>query len=163
EATAATICTIESPEHITVATVSPDGRLVAFGVEGVDGTCAVKLLDVGSCVASPLFAAPGAVYMPRLEFSPDGRKLASGVERGWDAAGGSEERFFRLPTRPLAVGFAPRGALLAVDATSVRELDPRTGLTRIRPTHDGNLVAAWIAADGAALVTLSEAGTVRAW
>src|SRR5262249_3615300 len=44
-----------------------------------------------------------------------------------------------------------------------RELDLRTRLTRIRPSHDGAIVAASLAGDGVALSTLADSGAVRVW
>src|SRR4029079_12869271 len=103
----------------------------------------------------------------RLAWSADGAVLASGADYAsipvWDLAHGAAPRVLELPAAPLGLAFGPRDTLLIVDPTAVRELDLRTGLTRVRPSQDGAIVKTWLASDGAALVTASDSANIRAW
>jgi WD40 repeat protein len=139
---------------------SPDGRKLASSDEG--GT--VSLFDRDTGQVRRLAGHKQAVYM--VAWSADGARLASAGDdevRLWDPARGTGARVLRTSARPVTIGFAPHDVLLIVDVTAVRELDLGTGLTRVRPTHDGTIVGAWLAVDGAAIVSVSDAGTVREW
>jgi WD40 repeat protein len=148
---------------------SPDGSLLAV----VDYQ-EVHLWDTAKRqVKTTLTAPPGSaddtLYFRSLEFSPDRRRLATGLSDGtvrlWDVATGAVTATMTDPSGSVdALVFSPDGRLLATRAGDgiVRLWDTATGAVKATlPRPTGSVLV--FSPDGRRLATGSEDGEVLVW
>jgi WD40 repeat protein len=169
----ATPCILRAPGESTYALAfTPDGKLLALGGgnAGKEPRGDLWLWDVRT--ARSLFPLVGHTrFVAALEFSPDGRVLATGDAGGnlrlWEVASGRVRA--SLPGHKgtvWAVTFAPDGRLLASGGmdTVIRLWDVRTGKERAAlKGHTGHVYGAAFAQGGKLLVSASLDKTVRLW
>ncbi|MFI5531898.1 trypsin-like peptidase domain-containing protein [Kitasatospora sp. NPDC051853] len=157
--------------RLATAVDDPQSYLVAIGPEGrtaaLHGTEAFHLRDLTTGVVLPLTDSDGASES-RMEFSPDGRVLASirsSSVRLWDVRTGHP-----LPgvfgERVLAFSFSPDGRTLATGSAAgeVQLWDVFSG--RLRATlalHPVNAMALAFSADGTLLASGGTDGTIGLW
>ncbi len=106
------LTTISGKNDVYSLAVSPDGRLLALGLES-----GVELWDLSTMQRTARLGPYGGI-VPALAFSPDSRSLAVGSwDRNldlWDTASGEKVRPFTGHTDWVAkVDFSPDGKLLA--------------------------------------------------
>jgi RNA polymerase sigma factor (sigma-70 family) len=153
---------------ITALDLSPDGKVLAVGTEGV-----IKLFDVyaGKLLRTLAHEPKEGQPIPdgrRVHFSPDGKTLASVGAYGitlWDVASGTlNSRLHPQGTGPADLTFSPDGKKLASPSEdlSVRFWDVPTGKEEPEPGHPGTVGAVALSPDGKVVVTGSIDG-VRFW
>lgn len=169
--------------------IAADGRRIALALE--DGTVRVWETSTGAvCSTFRVLRHPADAddHVSALEFSPDGRFLASGGNRGdvmlWDVATGHQLAHFpgrerdgkHFEVRHLA--FSPDGTVVAEEGSLLRnkgdewmtiselalfDVPKRSEIARV-PLRDGEMVFCMrFAADGKTLVTGGPEGVVRLW
>ncbi len=160
------LATIQSPDPVTFAALSPDGRSVATlsWLPGLKANLAVWNRD-----ATLRFQLPQAVddrsRFYHADFSPDGAQLGIGFSRP-DGSGGAQilDVLTGHPISPTLdhrgpvrfVHFDPQGSRLvtAGDDGIAQAWDVRTGRTLSPPLkHDGPLSVARFGPDGQSLIT----------
>jgi WD40 repeat protein len=151
---------------------SPDGALLATA--GKSDSSVVRLWKVAT--RQLVFTARQPWDMPAwcVAFSPDGKTLAAGLEKGevrlWDVGTGQESaRFSGHGFRIRWIGFHPDGLSLAVagwlsdNVVHIWDLTTRTRRFRLSGHDSEVLTGAW-RDDGRLLITAgARDGTVRLW
>jgi WD40 repeat protein len=146
---------------VTRVALSPDGSLVAVGLE--DQT--IQIVEIGSAKLRQVIELDGKPWA--LAFSPDGQRLATGIHTGitqvFDVHGGTE--VFRQEQHDLvrAVAFSPDGSRVAAagwDGT-VRVRDAASGTEQLRLGHNDCVSDVKFSPDGTLLVSGSHNGDVR--
>jgi Flp pilus assembly protein TadD len=144
---------------------SPNGEILAVGE-----VAGIWLVDVAARRPPRFLVQPGPIT--RLEFSPEGRRLAAGVRSGWGAQPGVQlwDVATGTPVGPaLSTGalpyfqFAPDGRLLVLDTASRRlvSLDAETGRPIAHPVTLPGLDADVMATDSSRTSPLSLAVAFR--
>jgi RNA polymerase sigma factor (sigma-70 family) len=157
--------------------LSPDGKLVAIAPQGK----APALWDVES--GQMLGRLPGQERILSLAFSPDGKRLAAGIEdsdaiRLWDVATRKEVRSFvgkkepplspRFGTIAQAIAFTPDGKTLVSlgghEDDKIRVWDVESGKEqRLIRTRRGDGSALALSPDGRTAAVGGRNSTVRLW
>jgi WD40 repeat protein/tRNA A-37 threonylcarbamoyl transferase component Bud32 len=142
---------------------SPDGRIVAIGINGA----IARLWDAAT--GKPLgesLRESGPVSS--VAFSPQGRLVATGTNHGvkfWDAQTGRLSWSWPSPTGWAQVAFYPNGKEALLVAGGVpHDLDLATRQTRSPPFHpDGKLGTMALSPDGTHILTAGTDRIVRLW
>jgi WD40 repeat protein/serine/threonine protein kinase len=162
--------------RIRVADFSPDGKKVATSCLGKRSEdCAVRIWD--ATTGLPLTPwIPQQDHVAALNFSPDGKLLATGDYTHdvqlWDAATGERSRPpLRQRDIVLSLAFSPDGKTLAAGTAHDWHRDPQARLWDVstgRPVgqplkHTNYVVFVAFSPDGQTLVTGSLDNTFRLW
>jgi WD40 repeat protein/serine/threonine protein kinase/tetratricopeptide (TPR) repeat protein len=158
-----------APLSVTCAEFSPDGTLLAAGMQFQR----VVVWDVaGGNVKLNLFQMPSMMIITALTFSPDGKALAVGTDIGvvtlWNVETGRQLAAFKGHTTQVnALAFSPDEQVLATASSdkTVRLWDVQTGQERSTLLgHTGPVSMVRFAPDGKTLATASRSdGTVKLW
>ncbi len=151
--------------------ISPDGRSVASGTEGI-----IYLRDIGTDAILRTFEWQTNTLewqtadVVSLDFSPDGKTLASGGKYGpirmWDVESGELIRTLEGHKNAVHfVAFSPDGSKLASasEDETLRVWDLASGFFGIYEGHEGLVNSAAISSDNTVLVSGGKDGTIRLW
>lgn len=157
------------------ARLSPDGRRVSLAG---DGGLAVWELETGRVRVLPL----GVGWIGRMDWSPDGRRLAVSASPGnryavllVDAETGRVlGRTMEMESPPLRVVFSPDGTLLLTAGGSTTEAASSGGEARVWRADNGEPVTDWhrcpqsytdaaFASDGLWVAVACDDGTASVW
>jgi RNA polymerase sigma factor (sigma-70 family) len=157
--------------------LSPDGRTLAVIVH--DSREPVSLWDTDTGKERCRLQGEGAYTRMGLAFSPDGRTLATDLDKDpgddvqisvWDAGTGKLLRRFAIPDRATgSFGYLQwaadgRTLLTSGNESHVRLWDSVTGKSLFEhPAHDSAVTSLSFVPDGQTLVSGSWDGTVRVW
>jgi serine/threonine protein kinase/WD40 repeat protein len=133
-----------------VATVSPDGKLLASSLESFN----TKLSDVPTGKERRTLRGR---WGRSLAFDPDGKLLAVGGAV-LDVASG-ELRY--ITGAAASAAFSPDGRMLATGADRVQLWDAATGARKFKVPHEWHVTVVAISPDGKMLATGSNDGTVK--
>jgi WD40 repeat protein len=173
-------------QFVSAATISPDGTRLAASVNGVlleaNGLYLYQIKTGEAVGVTPLVRVepPHRIATFALQFSPDGRALASGGADGklklWDLPGSGEEWKARAtvggPDMGIhAIAFRPDGRVLAFGTGDRRK--PNVWLVEV-PTgkvlrsfraggEKAQITAVAFSPDGKALATGSFSGLLEVW
>jgi WD40 repeat protein len=173
-ATAKVIREFKNQKQTVNVAVSPDGKFLAAGSPGQDGTVVLWELATGAerCRCKGAYDRVGP-----LTFSLDGKKLAGTTTRSgiftpqspvhlWDAATGREVRQFQVQGHALSLVFSSDGRTLASGGgdKTVRLWEVATGKERRRfEGHEGIVHAVALSPDGSRLASASADTTALIW
>ncbi|MEE4195871.1 MAG: serine/threonine-protein kinase [Anaerolineae bacterium] len=151
--------------------ISPDGRTVASGNEGI-----IYLRDIGTDAILQTFEWQTNTMewqtadVVSLDFSPNGKTLASGGKYGpirlWDVESGELISTFEGHQNSVHfVAFSPDGSKLASasEDQTLRVWDLASGFFGIYEGHGGLVNSAAISSDNTVLVSGGKDGTIRLW
>ena len=151
--------------------ISPDGRSVASGTEGI-----IYLRDIGTDAILRTFEWQTNTLewqtadVVSLDFSPDGKTLASGGKYGpirlWDVNSGELLQTYEGHKNAVHfVAFSPDGSKLvsASEDETLRVWDLASGFFGIYEGHEGLVNSAAISPDNTVLVSGGKDGTIRLW
>jgi len=151
--------------------ISPEGRTVASGVEGI-----IYLRDISTDAILQTFEWQTNTLewqtadVVSLDFSPDGKTLASGGKYGpirlWDVESGEFLRTFEGHQNSVHfLAFSPDGSKLASASEdgTLRVWDLASGFFGIYAGHEGRVNSAAISLDNTVLVSGGKDATIRLW
>jgi len=154
---------------LTGIALSPDGKVLAAGMNQGTGGPAVRVWD--------LTTAKEIRQLMKLEqwvgnlcFSPDGKTLATASQNGtvrfWDATAGQEFRQLLGKVGPVpGITFSPDGRLLATAGNDgrVRIWEASSGEELCQFEHRGSAFSVGFSSDGRRLISGAGDDTVRLW
>jgi WD40 repeat protein/serine/threonine protein kinase len=151
--------------------ISPTGQTVASGNQGI-----IYLRDIDSGAVLRTFEWQTDTLewqtadVVSLDFSPDGKTLASGGKYGvirlWDVGSGELIRTFEGHQNPVHfVAFSPDGSKLASasEDETLRVWDLASGFFGIYDGHEGLVNSAAISSDNTVLVSGGKDHSIRLW
>jgi len=151
--------------------ISPDGRTVASGIEGI-----IYLRDINTDAILQTFEWQTNTLewqtadVVSLDFSPDGKTLASGGKYGpirlWDVESGELLRTFEGHQNSVHfLAFSPDGSKLASASEdgTLRVWDLDSGFFGVYDGHEERVNSAAISLDNTLLVSGGKDATIRLW